>query len=406
MNKEELEKKEAAKEAAKKAARESLIKEVSERVTETVTPAVTEKSVDIILEKIKNEKPLRKALFGGEHSEEGNDLQEKKQIATDFLKALGNRQSTKALTTTGTATGAELVPTLIADQFITVAQDYGLARKYARRFPMNDKILENIPTIGSIAAYRNLADGAVISSQVPSTGAVSLHALTAAVIIPVTKVLLQQATFDLGAVFAYLAGKAFARMEDQWALPGVNSGEGVMLNGSVPVATLASGKTTYAQASATDLLSVENLLDENFVADDSNKLRWAMSRSVLNVFRSERAVVGTDKQGFLLPGYGDNTPPTLWGHPYDTTAVMPKTSAGSQNGTPFMALVDWDNVILGDCKEYVLEISDQSTITDTDGSTLINLFQQNMVALKFWGLIDIKLSNPSKAFGVLKTSAS
>jgi len=53
-----------------------------------------------------------------------------------------------------------------------------------------------------------------------------------------------------------------------------------------------------------------------------------------------------------------------------------------------------------------MEISDQATITDTDGSTLINLFQQNMVALKIWGLVDIQLSNPSKAFANLATSAS
>lgn len=402
MTQEEL----AKKEAEKKAQMDTLVTDVSERVKETITPAVTEEVANQVLEKLKNDRPMRKAFFDGEGSENNKDLEEKKQVTTEFLKALGGRKSTKALTTTGSTTGAELVPTYISDQFITVAQDYGLTRKYANRFPMNDRILENIPTVGAIQAYRSLADGSAINSQQPATGAVSLHALTAAVIIPVTKVLLQQATFDLGTVFAYLAGKAFAKMEDQWALPGVNAGEGVFLNGSVPTATLGSGKTTYAQVSAVDLLSAENLLDENFVSSDSNKLRWIMSRSVLNTLRSERSVVGSDKQSFLLPGYGVDTPPTLWDHPYDTSAVMPKTSDGSQTSKPFLGLVDWDNVIFGDCKEYVLEVSDQATITDTDGSTLINLYQQNMVALKFWGLIDIKLSNASKAFGVLKTAAS
>lgn len=405
MTKEEL----AKKEADKKAAMDNLVADVSERVKESITPAVTEEVAVQVLEKLKNDKVSRKALFGGEGSENNKDLEEKKQITTEFLKALGDKKSTKALTTTGSTTGAELVPTYISDQFITVAQDYGLTRKYANKFPMNDRILENIPTIGAIQAYRSLADGSAINSQQPATGAVSLHALTAAVIIPVTKVLLQQATFDLGTVFAYLAGKAFAKMEDQWALPGVNSGEGVFLNSSVPVATLSSGKITYASVTATDLLSAENLLDENFVASDSNKLRWIMSRSVLNTLRAERSVINgspNQPQGFLLPGYGQDTPPMLWDHPYDTSAVMPKTSDGSQTSQPFLGLVDWDNIILGDCKEYVLEVSDQATITDTDGSTLINLYQQNMVALKFWGLIDIKLSNASKAFGVLKTAAS
>ena len=131
-----------------------------------------------------------------------------------------------------------------------------------------------------------------------------------------------------------------------------------------------------------------------------------MSYSVLNNFRRIRSVVGSDKQGFLLENLGGNLPSTLWDIPYDTSAVMPKNSDSVQTSKKFLGLVDYDNVILGESMEYTMEMSDQATITDVDGSTLMNTFQQNMVALKIWGLVDIQLSNPASAFAVLKTAAS
>lgn len=369
----------------------------------TIVEAVTEKSITTILEKIKNDKPLRKQIFGDGSNSEHSEKAEQKEVAAKYLKELVQGGNTKALSAGSSTAGAELVPTYVSDSFIGVAQNYGLIRKHARKWPMQGNN-ENIPTITSVTAYRVGTDTTAINSSQPTTGAIQLRAKTVGAIVPVSKVLLQNATGNLVDAITFLVGKAIAKLEDEWGFKGLGAGEGIFQNTSVPVFTMASTNTTYAKATADNLLSVEDLLDENFL---SESIRWIMSRSVLNVFRRERAAVGADKQGFLLPGYAaDNTPPTLWGYPYDTSAVMPKVADGSQAGTKFLSLVDYENVIHGDAMQYTMEISDQATITDTDGSTLINLFQQNMVALKVWGLVDIQLSNPSKAFGVLKTAAS
>jgi HK97 family phage major capsid protein len=127
--------------------------------------------------------------------------------------------------------------------------------------------------------------------------------------------------------------------------------------------------------------------------------------------RRQRSTIQNDAQaaqpqGFLLPGYAGTTPPTLWDHPYDTSAVMPKRADNSQAGKKVLALVDYDNVIYGDAKEYSISISDQATILDVDNQTSLSMFQQNMTAIKVWGLVDIQLANPTKAFGALATSAS
>lgn len=380
-------------------------KEIEEKKElETVVEAVTEKSVDRILEKLKAEKPLRKDIFGGGDTDEKGELADQKKAAAEYLSKLaaGDRAATKALSAGSSTAGQELVPTYVSDQFITVAQKYGLIRQHATKWPMQG-INENIPTLSSMTAYRLAGDTAAITASQPTTGALQLRAKTVGVIIPVSKVLLQNSTVALVDAITMLAGKAIAKLEDQWGFLGLSSGEGLFQTSGVPAFTLGSGNTTYADAVAEDLLSTIDEVDENFVGDN---MRWIMSLSVLNNFRRLRSVVGTDKQGFLFEGFGDSMPKTMWDIPFDTSAVMPKNSDGSQAGKAFLGLVDYDNIIHGDAMEYTMEISDQATITDTDGSTLINLFQQNMVALKIWGLVDIEVANPTLAHAIMKTAAS
>ena len=367
---------------------------------EVVADAVTEK----VVAKLKENKPLRKDIFGGKEDTTEKDLASKKADAAEFMKRLVLGQETKALSAGTSTSGSELVPTYVSDSIITVAQKYGLVRKYSTKWPMQG-INENVPTMSTVTAYRLAGDTSPITASQPTTGTVQLRAKTVGVIVPVSKVLLQNSNPNVVDAITTLAGKAIAKLEDQWGILGLAGGEGVFQNVSVPVAHLGSGDTTYAKVQAEDLLSMLDLIDENFVGD---KMRWTMSLSVLNAFRKLRSVVGSDKQGFLFQGFGTSVPATMWDLPYDFTAIMPKTTetAGDQAGKKFLALVDYDNVIFGDAMQYTMEISDQATVTDVDGMTLINLFQQNMVAIKIWGLIDIQLANPSKAFCSLATAAS
>ena len=367
---------------------------------EVVADAVTEK----VVARLKESKPLRKDIFGGKEDDTTKDLASQKKDAAEFMKRLVLGQETKALSAGTSTSGSELVPTYVSDSIITVAQKYGLVRKYSTKWPMQG-INENVPTMSTVTAYRLAGDTSPITASQPTTGTVQLRAKTVGVIVPVSKVLLQNSNPNVVDAITTLAGKAIAKLEDQWGILGLAGGEGVFQNTSVPVAHLGSGDTTYAKVQAEDLLNMLDLIDENFVGD---KMRWAMSLSVLNAFRKLRSVVGSDKQGFLFQGFGASVPSTMWDLPYDFTAIMPKTTetAGDQAGKKFLALIDYDNMIFGDAMQYTMEISDQATVTDVDGMTLINLFQQNMVAIKIWGLIDIQLANPSKAFCSLATAAS
>jgi len=369
----------------------------AKKAVEVATPAITAE----VMKQLEAKQPLRKDIFGGGDSDK-KELEESKKVAAEYFKRKALKQETKTLSPATSTAGAELVPTYVSDQFITVAQKYGLARKYGTRWPMQG-INVNVPTLSAVQAYRMAAATTPISSAQPTTGVVELRAKTVGVIVPISKILLENASIALVDAITMLTGKALAKLEDTWLFRGLGAGEGLFQNTGVPVFNLPSGKTTYAGATAEDLLSTEDLVDENFV---SESMRWIMSLSVLNNFRRLRSVVGSDKQGFLFEAFGGNQPATMWDIPFDTSAVMPKNSDVSQAGKDFLGLVDYNNVIFGDNMEYRVEVSDQATITDTNGETLINLFQQNMVALKVWGTIDIQLANPTLAHAIMAAAIS
>jgi len=368
--------------------------ELSQKVIETVTPAITEK--------VLAELPRRKNIFGGESA--NAEVLEQKKAAAEYLRAkfLRDEAKAKALSSGTAGSGAELVPTYISSEIIRLAPETGLVRKYARKWPMQG-MNENIPTMSSLVSFRIDSDGQRINASQPTTGNVPLRTKTLGVIVPVPKRLLRNATVNLVDALVSLAAEAIALSEDKWAILGLTSGEGVFQHASVPGVTLGTGDTTYAKVEPEDLLDALDQVVEEAVND---KMKWVMSLSVLNALRRKRAVVGTDPQGFLLGGPGVPVPKTLWDIAYEIRSYMPRTSESNQAGKKFIALVNFDYVLFGDENVYTIEISDEATITDTNGSTLINLFEQEMVGVKVTESVDIQLAEPSKAFAWIKTAAS
>jgi HK97 family phage major capsid protein len=367
--------------------------ELSNKVIETVTPAITEKVIAAL--------PQKKNIFGGDSA--NAEEKEKKEAAVEYLKAKAMNDDVKAKKlSSGTSTeGAELVPTYVSSEIVRLAEKVGLVRQYARKWPLQGGN-QDVPTLSSLTAYR-VAEGAKITSSQPTTGNVQLRTKTVGVIVPVAKRLLRNASIQLVDAINALAAEAIAKLEDKWALLGLASGEGVFQHASVSGITLGTGDTTYAKVEPEDLLDCIDIVKEEAVND---RMRWVMSLSVLNALRKKRAAVGSDLQGFLLGSFGGAVPKTLWDIPYEVRSYMPRTSEGSQAGKKFIALANFDYVLFGDENVYTLDVSDVATITDTDGSTLINSFEQEMVAVKVTESVDIQLAEPANAFAWIKTAAS
>jgi HK97 family phage major capsid protein len=366
----------------------------AKHLLEEVKKGVTEE----VLEKVKSFMADRKDIFGaGEHEDGNTKKMDSKQKTAEYIRAkfAGDTSKTKALSEGTAAAGQELVPIYFANEIVRLAPKFGIVRANARKWPMGAPTVK-VPTAGTVTAYR-VGEKAAINSSAPSTGFVTLSAKKLACMIPVSNELLKDADVNLVDLLARLSAEALAKQEDTWGLMGTQTGEGIFQNASVPVFTLATGKTTYAQVTADDLLDTLSLLDMSAVTE----AKWGMHFSVFNALRKQKAnTAGV----YLVQAPTDNMPANIWNEPVDFARVLPGTSAGSQNGTVFAYAADFNYMLMGDMNQYEMEISRDATIVDTDGSTSLNLFQQDMSAVRITERIDIQLAEAAKAFAVVKTS--
>lgn len=349
-----------------------------------------------VFEKLMAELPNRKDIFGGQ-GKEAKALESREKSA-EYLKALyeGDSARLKAMSVGTNTDGGYLAPDYFASEVIRVAGNYGLVRRFARPWQMSGKT-EKVPTAGSVTTYRVNEKAKATASQ-PTIGQVTLTAKKLVAMIPVSNELLEDANINLVDLLTILAGESLSKKEDDWGLNGLASGEGILQNASVPILTLGSGDVTYGAADFNDLLDAMNLVDENAIGN----ARWVSSFSVFNAFRK---IQDTTHEP-ILQNPGGGQPATLWNFPVTFSPVMPKTTDGSQAGKKFMTLANFDYMMFGDRKQVSVEISREATITDTDGSTAINLFEQDMSAVRVIERVDIQLAMPDLAFAVLKTAAS
>lgn len=364
-------------------------KDVAEQVTPVIKDAVTREVLDELLKRL----PERKDLGG-----ENTDAQRKAVDTVEYFKALYNGDFAKAKSlSAGTSTeGAELAPEYFASEIMRLAPSYGLVRRLARKWPMSGKTVK-VPTVGSVSAYRVGEKGVITSSQ-PTTGNVTLTAQKLVAMIPVSNELLDDANVDIINVLAMLASEALAGKEDEWGLKGLGAGEGIFQDTLVPVLTMDSGKTSFADANGDTYLDLLSKVNVNA----TKNAKFVMNFSVFNALRKQK---GTTNDHYVFQAPGASMPATLWNIPVEFSEVMPAMSDDA-SATKFAAIANFDYMIFGDRKQYSIEISRDATIKDTDGQTDIRLFEQDMSAIRIIERVDIELAEQAKAFASLKTSAS
>jgi HK97 family phage major capsid protein len=327
---------------------------------------------------------------------------EKAESQVKSLEAFKNKFQNdiygKGLDSATPTAGKELVPEYYFNEVIRIAGEYGIARRNSRNVTMPAQTC-HFPTMGSVNAYR-VDEKAKITASAPTTGQVELKAKKLAGVVIATKELVQDANVDVMNYLAMLAGESIAKKEDEWAFSGLAGTEGIFRNTSAQVYAMGSGNTTYSSVTYDDIGKAMKLLDDSVVKNSIVLSSWDIAHGL----RMEK-----DENGrYVLPqSPTSGTQVPFWGLPVVNSTVLPKsTDSGSQANKAFMAIYDPRYLFFGNRQAYELEFSKEATVTSSDGETTINLFEQDMVAIKVSERIDIKLVEPSKAFVMLKTSAT
>lgn len=381
-------------EAEEKALREMITKDIQETVGKKV-----DKLADRLVEKFMAgaTEQRKKALAGN-----GNGGRRDPQAETrKFFKALlsGDQMALKALSNGNNAEGGYLVPVELRNEIVRIANDtYGVARRDMRYIPVSGP--------GNTFPVPNLASGVTVywtdekvkkrSSQ-PGFGLLQATLKKLAVIVPWTDEWYEDVGIDVNGLIGDLVAESMAMEEDIQFFTGNGTiFTGILNNANVVKVTLPTG-TGPAEITADDLLNMINAAP----ASIKKTGKFYLSSSVLAVIQKVKDTTGR----YIWGGPTGDTPGTIWGRPYEIIDAMDAVGDVA-TGEAFIIFTDLrKTAMFFDKKQIRVKQLTEATITDVDNSTVLNLAQQDMSALRFVERVGYVLALP-KGVVVLVVSSS
>lgn len=283
----------------------------------------------------------------------------------------------KALTTStvdDAKAGSLIPPELYAEVFRIKETQYGLARREMFYLPFTGP--------GNSRTVPNLASGVSVvwtdeterkSSTQPSFSLVTQTLKKLAAIVPMSEEILEDSAVNIVGLLGELFAEATAKEEDIQFFMGTGSPwTGILNNGEVTQVEQASGSV--------DQLTADDLLDMQ-TATPSGALdgaKYFMHRSVLAIVQKLK---GSDGQ-YIWQRPAEGRPGTIWNYPYETSDAFP-AAADVETDDPYVLFGNLKKAaIFGDKQQLRVKMLDQATVSDSDGETVLNLAEQDMVALR------------------------
>jgi HK97 family phage major capsid protein len=149
-------------------------------------------------------------------------------------------------------------------------------------------------------------------------------------------------------------------------------------------------------------LTADDLLDmiDATPSGALNGAKFYFHRTILSIIRKIK-----DNDGnYIYQQPANGLPGTIWNYPYETSDAFPTASAVT-DGDQYVLFGNLkQGAVFGDKQQLRVKLLDQATITDTDGSTVINLAEQDMVALRIVERVGYVVALPT-ALTVLEADA-
>jgi HK97 family phage major capsid protein len=260
------------------------------------------------------------------------------QKAARWCAERGINVEHRVMTTDSGPLGGYLVPDEMEQSIIDLREEYGLARRLARRRPMSSDTKSVPKRTGGVTAYFVNEDNAGVTASDKGWGNVNFVAKTLAALSLISQNLEEDAIIDVVDDLAMEQAYAFAQKEDQcWLIGDGTSTYGgmqgllTMFNATAYASRIeaASGHDTFAEYDNVDLSAVMAGVADFPGLNPS----WLCSKTFAeNVFgrlkRSAGGNSGEDLDRRYRYGYG--------GYPADTSEIMPKV--GTSDVTTVEAL--------------------------------------------------------------------
>lgn len=329
------------------------------------------------------------------------EIKANNEITRNFLRAVksgdaktAQKLGQKALDTTDDGSGADagyLIPEPLANEVLRIIPTgYGKAKQLFGYNLLTEGNSKRITALGSTLSVYWTDEGAKKTSSQPTFDIVTLTLKKLAVIVPMTEEVMEDSGVDLTKLVAQLIVEAVAKEEDlQFFMGDGTVWTGIFKDTNIDKVELASGKT------AADLRP-ENILALADAIQDSPNNKYIMSRTMLSKVRTLRQ--NADGTGdYIYDPLGGGDYGTLNGRPLEIVEAAPSyTSATTTGRKPIMMYGDFKaGVAYGEKSDVRIKLLDQATITDTDGETVINLAEQDMVGIRAVKRVGMKVTLPT-----------
>jgi len=278
--------------------------------------------------------------------------------------------------------GGYLVPPEYSAKILNNIMQYDETLSLPRKWPMSRDV-EYVPLLSTASsASWTSAEGGNKGNTQPVFGQLTLTAKELAAVVVVTERLL--ATTNIAGLMGVIQEdliRAFAKSKVQTYFGYADDGTFTYdLTDDTPAAhTIAYG--TGADL-LVDISSALQAIEEDGFKDN---IAFATHPAVRHQLRTLR-----DDNGLpMLNPATANTPETLFGYPIKYSTYFSKVGSPAKYE---LFVADWSKVIEGQMMGLKMAKSRDATITLADSST-VNLFQQNMVAIKAWLYVAFSVSN-------------
>ena len=321
---------------------------------------------------------------------------ENDEITRKFLRALVAKDvktikelGMKAIDTTSDGSGSDAgftIPEPLANEVIRLQSvGYGRARQLFGYNLLTRGNTKRVTALGSTLSVFWTDEGEKKGSSQPTFDLVTLALKKLTVIVPFTEEVIEDSGVDLTGLVAQLIREAVDKEVDLQFFNGDGTvWTGIFNDTSIPTDEMDAGDVG------------SDLTAEHIIAlADNTPLgvngKYAMHRTVLSKIRTLK-----DGDGRYLynPLAGEGAFGTINGYPVELIEAAP-TYASSLTGVnkPMIMFGDFQRgVAYGEKSDLRLKLLDQATITDVDGSTPINLAEQDMMALRAVQRVGMKVT--------------
>lgn len=279
-----------------------------------------------------------------------------------------------------TRTNAEaLIETQVAKEITEGVIAESVVLKHAKRLPNMTSGQTRLPVLDSlpVAGFTGTDAGLKPTSTLSWKG-VEINAGEIAVIVPISENTLADAKYDIWGAVKPRAIEAIGKVLDAAVLYGTNKPSN-WANGLITQITSAGNNVAY---SATDNL-YKNIDD-------------AMSKVEEDGFVPNVLIGGVNlKSGFR--NMLDTTGQPITGTEIDSINKIFVENGAWDNTIAKFVVGDFNNLVFAVRDDISYKVLDQSVISDSDGKVLLNLAQQDMVALRITFRCGWAVPNPVTA---------